>query len=335
MISPDVSVLLPVYNGEATLLAALRSVKRSRGVRWECLIVNDGSNDRTLDVAHQVMLGDARFRLINASHGGIVAALNRGIDHCLGKIIARMDADDCMHPERLFQQKTTLERGKTISAVGSIVKIFPRRNLTPGRRAYECWLNSLTTPEKIAQDRYVECPIAHPTLAIRANLLRDLRYRNCGWPEDYDLVLRLLAAGHRIENITWPPYAWRDHPTRLSRTDRTYSLDAFLRARAHFLAHVYLIGQSGYTLWGFGPTGRALRAALGAHGRWPTDIVEVHPRRIGQRIHGAPVIPVHALERAKHAPLITAVSGKIARTEIRATLRNLGWKESDDFVCAA
>jgi hypothetical protein len=77
------------------------------------------------------------------------------------------------------------------------VRCFPRAALGAGMRAYEAWLASVDSPERVRREAFVECPVAHPTLAIRAELLRAFGYRDRGWPEDYDLLLRLLEAGHR------------------------------------------------------------------------------------------------------------------------------------------
>ena len=330
-----ISVLLPAHNAAGTLTATLRSILRQREVHWECVVVDDGSTDATAELVLAHARADPRIRLISQPHRGIVSALNTGLEHCHGTIIARMDADDCMHPERLQAQRTALDNDKSLSGVGCHVRLFPRRHLTPGRLRYEAWLNSLASADDLLRDRYIECPIAHPTLAARTDVLQELKYRDQAWPEDYDLVLRLLSQGHRLANVARPLLAWRDHPERLSRTHPAYRLDAFMRARAHFLATGFLAEHSTYTLWGYGPTARALRNALGSFAIWPQHIVEVHPRRIGQNIRGAEVIPANALDRAAHAPLVTAVSGLRARTEIRDTLHRYGWVERRDFVCAA
>ena len=92
-------------------------------------------------------------------------------------------------------------------------------------------------------------------------------------------------------------------------------------------------------LWGYGGTGRALRKALAARGSEPSHIVEVHPRRLGEVIHGAPVIrpeELPALQRAE-GPLrvIASVAGAGPRALIRASLDAMGFCEGSDYVCAA
>ena len=88
-------------------------------------------------------------------------------------------------------------------------------------------------------------------------------------------------------------------------------------------------------LWGHGDTGRALRRALAREGRHPSHIVEVHPRRLGTRIHGAPVVPPEELPRLRGRPVVASVAGAGPRSEIRRHLASLGFRELEDFVCAA
>lgn len=333
--SPRVSVLLPAFNAAATLGTALRSLQRQRERRWECIVVDDGSTDDTLAIAANLARRDPRIRVCALPRSGLVGALNTGLEYCIAATVARMDADDCMHPDRLGQQLERLATEPDLSGVGCAVRIFPRRRLSPNRAAYESWLNAIRTAEDIRRELYIECPLAHPTLMLRAEVFKAYRYRDRGWPEDYDLILRLCSDGHRLGNVPRQLLAWRDHPSRLSRTSGTYALSEFVRLRAHFLRKKFLANHDSYVLWGYGPTGRNLRKAIGEYGVWPRTIVEVHPRRLGQKIHGAIVIAPGQLERNHHTPLIAAVSGLGARTEIRAILDRAGWVEGSDFVCAA
>jgi len=333
--APHVSIVLPTFNAQGTLRAALRSIERQSLTNWECLIVDDGSTDATPQIANERTRSDSRFRLITRSHCGLVPALNLGIELSKSGYIARMDADDCMHPQRLQLQLDALQENEGLAGLGGQVRLFPRGQLRPGRLAYETWLNAVTNAADVKRERFIECPLAHPTLMLRSEVFRALMYQDLPWPEDYDLLLRAHAAGYSFGSLPKVVLAWRDHGQRLSRTSDTYSLEAFTQCRAFYLAQDFLSATPRYTLWGHGPTGRRLRTALGCLGHWPDTIVEVHPRRIGQIIHGAPVIAPAALSKAQHAPLIASVSGASARQEIRAHLQHQGWNEGTDFVCAA
>jgi hypothetical protein len=187
----------------------------------------------------------------------------------------------------------------------------------------------------VRAEAFVECPVAHPTLLVRRAVLEVLRYRDAGWPEDYDLVLRLLGAGHELGIVPRRLLAWRHGPGRLSQRSTVYSAGRFTACKAHHLAAGLLAGQSHYWLWGYGGTGRALAKALRAYDRHPAAIVELHPRRIGQRIQGAPVIAPNDLGAPGALPLVVSVAGVGARSLIRAELTKRGFREGSDYVCAA
>ncbi len=332
---PRVSILLPVRNGMQTLPACVRSIHRQRERDWECVIVDDGSTDETAAYAARLVAEDARFRLVPAARRGIVAALRIGLTHCRAPHVARMDADDVMHRDRLAAQLATLDAQPAWSAVGCHVRLFPRGPLSQGRRAYEAWLNSLRSEADVRRDAYVECPVAHPTLTIRREVLTRIAYRETAWAEDYDLLLRLLGAGHRIGIVPRRLLAWRDRADRLSRTDDRYGPARFTACKAAFLAASFLAGSAQYALWGFGSTGRALHRALRTHGKHAAYIVEVHPRRLGNRIHGAAVIPPAALARVPRVPVVVSVAGAHPRALIRRAMAEMGLDECRDFVCAA
>jgi glycosyltransferase involved in cell wall biosynthesis len=348
-----VSVLLPVFNSRATLAQALESIRRQRGVELECVAVDDGSSDGSLACLEQAAASDARIRVFSMPHRGIVEALNHGLAHCRGELVARMDADDIMHRQRLASQVAWLESHPELAGVGCHVRLFPRLSprLSPGlgasegravegRREYERWLNSLADAADVSRDQFIECPLAHPSWLLRRELFQRFAYRDMGWPEDYDLLLRLLSSGHALGVVPRRLLSWRDSPGRLSRCSVLYSDERFTRAKAHFLAGSWLARHSSYVLWGYGSTGGALCRALLEHGKQPRAIIEVHPGRIGQRIQGAPVVTPDALLDARRGPtgdlpIIVSVARAAARNQVRVALHALGLRELRDFICAA
>ncbi len=332
---PRVSILLPVYDAAATLPACLRSIARQTEERFECVIVDDGSRDGSLELARRAARGDGRFQVIAAPHRGLVPALELGLEHCRAPIVARMDADDWMHRRRLEHQLAALYADARLAAVGCHVRLFPRRGLGPGMRAYERWLCSIDSPSRVLREVFVECPVAHPTLAVRTSVLRALRYRDVGWPEDYDLVLRMLEARHAIGVVPRRLLGWRQGGRRLSRTGEAYRPERFTACKAEALARSFLAGREHYVLWGYGGTGRSLCRALASRGKRPCAIVELHPRRIGRRIQGAEVIRPEALGGPPGAPIVVSVAGAEPRSWIRAALERYGYREGLDFVCAA
>ena len=294
--------------------------------------MDDGSTDATRRIAEDAARRDGRFRVVTAG-GGLIAALNEGIRHCRAPFVARMDADDLMHRERLAAQVQALARAPALGGVGCHVRLFPRARLSPRLREYERWLNSLQSADEVERDAFVECPLAHPSLLLRRELLAS-GYLDRGWPEDYDLVLRTLAAGWRLGLVPRRLLSWRDSPQRASRMDRRYAVERFTACKAHFLAASFLKHDT-YVLWGYGNTGRLLRRALARLGKTPSHIVEVKRTRVGQRIHGADVVPPEQVPLRRGRPLGVSVARGGPRAEIRSALTGFGFVEIRDYICAA
>lgn len=334
-VPPKVSILLPFFQAESTLPACLASLRRQTLRDWEAILVDDGSSDGGAAIAAVAAAADGRFRLVGIDHAGLVGALNRGLEHCTAPLVARMDADDVMHRRRLEAQVAALEESPALAAVGCHVRLFPRHGMSQGLRSYERWLNAIDNPEAVRRDAFVECPLVHPTLVFRREVLARFGYRDRGWPEDYDLVLRLLGAGLALGVVPRRLHGWRDSPARLTRTAAAYHLDRITACKAHHLARTFLAGHSRYILWGHGGTGGALRRALVGEGRKPAFVLELHPRRLGNLIDGAPVVHPETLPDLPRRPLVVSVAGEEARAQIRAFLAQRAWVEGRDFVCAA
>ena len=338
--APRVSVLLPVWNAAPFLSPCLESIARQTEPDFECVVIDDGSTDDSLEQARRFAAQDDRFRVFAEPHEGLVPSLQKGAERCRAALIARMDADDWMRRDRLTRQADLLDACPDLEAVGSFVRLFPRAGLRDGRRRYENWLLRMSDPETIYKERFIECPVAHPTLMVRRDRLLDLSYQDRGWPEDYDLILRLLARGPVVGMVPRRLVGWRDHPRRLSRQGEAYAQPAFTACRSWHLSQQILAPKGrdvpgDYILWGHGRTGRALRKALAALGHTAHTIVEVHPRRIGQNIGGAPVIAAEALPSVPRRPILVSVAGESPRQEIREALCALSFEEGTDFFFAA
>jgi glycosyltransferase involved in cell wall biosynthesis len=324
-----VSVLLPVRDEEPFLAECLDSLSAQTLSEFEAVVVDDGSIDASAAIAEEHARRDRRFRVLRQEQAGMVAASERARAEARAPLLARMDADDVALPDRLELQVAAIEE-EGLAAVGGRVEYFPQP--TDGMRAYADWLNSLVTVEAALRDLWVECPLPGPGLTARAELVS---YRDRGWPEDYDLVLRIWAGGGRFRNVDQLVHRWRDHPERLTRTQPAYTLDAFRRCKVHFLRRTLLAGGRDVVVWGAGPTGKAFARELLAAGTRVAAFVEVDPRKLGKRIHGAPVVPA---ERAAGFPgtlALGAVSGDEGRARVRELAAGLGLVEGDDFLAVA
>lgn len=332
---PRVSVLLPCRDAAAYASEAVASLLAQTYADFEILAVDDASTDDTPEILHSWARSDPRVHVLASACTGIVDALNVALAHASGEIIARMDADDVAEPCRLALQVSALDGNPALAACGCRVRYFPRDHVREGAQRYEAWINALVRPEQLWRDRFIECPVAHPALVLRRRALEAVGgYRDPGWPEDYDLVLRLFAAGHALCNVPDVLLHWRERTDRLSRTDPRYGEDAFRRCKVHYLLPL-LRSHDGVVVWGAGPVGKGFARELAAHDVAVRAFVELDPRKIGQRIHGAPVVAPAAINDHRGAFALAAVSGAQARSEIRASLAAAGWREGADFLAVA
>jgi len=334
---PLVSVLLPVRDGAADLAGCIRSLQTQTLRDFEVVAVDDGSVDPTPDLLETWADVDDRVRVISQGREGLVRALERGRAACRGRFLARMDADDVAHRNWLERQLHFMITNPELAGCGCAVEYFPREIVRDGALRYERWINEVTEPEEIERDAFVECPLAHPTFFLRADAVAAVGgYRDCGWPEDYDLFLRLREAGARFGKVPEVLLRWREGPERLSRTADSYSPEAFRRCKSHFLVRER--GQAegaGFLVWGAGPTGKAFARTLAAAGGEVRAFVDLDPNKIGQEIHGAPVIDPDGVDRYRDAYALAAVGQEGARKEIREALRARGWEELKDFRAVA
>lgn len=337
---PAVSVLLPCYNAEKTIDEALHSLARQTLTDFEVLAVDDGSGDATRVKLETWAERDPRFRMISQDHAGVIAAANTGLAACTAPYIARMDADDRAHPERLAQQTSFLDSRPEIAVVSSRVKAFPEADVRAGYRIYIQWLNSLVTDQDIRREMFVESPLANPSIMMRREWFEKMGgYHEYGWPEDYDLWLRMYLAGARFAKIPWVLLEWRDHPERITRTDGRYSVENFLRAKAHYLARGPLRDRDAVIVWGAGMMGRRLGKQLQNNQVPLAAFVDIDPKKIGRTRRGKPIIaPDGLLEywaRFENPALLAAVGARGARALIRTRLLKMGLVEGQDWWAAA
>jgi len=327
---------MPCYNSSATLELALDSLSGQSLQDYELIAVDDGSSDDTYSILQQRANRDNRIRIIRMPHHGIVAALNTGLDNCTAPIIARMDSDDRAHPSRLEKQVTYLNQRPEIGVVGCLVSAFPTDKVRKGFQFYLDWLNALRTDADIRREIFVESPLPHPSVTFRRELVVAQRgYQDHGWAEDYDLWLRLYLQDVRFAKIPEFLLEWREDPNRLTRTDSRYSLQNFLRAKAHYLSIGPLVDRGSVLVWGAGMTGRRLSKLLLQRDVPVRAFIDIDPKKVGRTKHGISIFPPDALKsiwsRSSRPALIVAVGARKARPMIRQYLQKSALNEGQDW----
>ena len=337
--APTVSILFPVHNGAATLPRALASLSRQSYADWELIAVDDGSTDGTATILAATASDEPRLRILTQPHAGIVAALNRGLMETRAPLIARMDADDECLPARLERQVAFLDEHPEIGVCATQVAFGGDASLNRGYALHVEWTNSLLTPEQIALNRFVESPLAHPSVMFRHSLVAEHGgYREHAWPEDYELWLRWLDAGVRFAKVPEPLVVWHDPPQRLSRSHPRYTTEAFYACKCHYLARWverHLAPGRPLYLRGAGKTTRRRFAALAEYGVHLAGYVDVDISKIGHRIAGLPVLAPDSVPPAAECFVLGAVGNRGAREFIRGQLCGQGRLEGRDFLMVA
>lgn len=329
--TPAVSILLPYRDVAETIEEAMASLLSDRTLPVELLAVDDGSADDGPARVARLAAADPRVRPLRAGGVGIVGALSLALAEARAPLVARMDGDDVALRGRLAKQVELLGTNHRLGVVGSLVEPFPAEAVAGGLRRYVAWQNSLVTAEDHARELFVESPLCHPSVLFRREALEEVGgWREVPGPEDYDLFLRLDAAGWRMAKVPEPLLRWRHRPGRATFADPRYSLERHRETKAPFLAaRLRRLGRE-VALWGAGATGRRLARALEPHGVRAV-FIDIDPRKIGRTARGAPIRGAEALERGRHT-VVVAVGAAGARELVRERLASLGFVEGEDFL---
>lgn len=211
---PELTVIMPVYNGSKYLREAIDSILSQSYQNFEFLIIDDGSKDDSLEIVESYKKRDSRIKLIkNIKNMGIVSSLNTGLEQSKGEFIARMDADDISEINRFSIQLDVLkkfnadicgchwkvinENGKTLSA-----------NLVP--------LDNYSFTTYLANGIV---PFAHGSVIIRKKflLLNDLKYLKNKYAEDYFLWSEFYKNNGIFINCDDFLFKYRDYGLSLSK----------------------------------------------------------------------------------------------------------------------
>lgn len=336
---PRVSVVLPAWNAAATVGAAVASVQAQTLDGWELIAVDDGSTDDTAEAVRRAASGDPRVRLVRIDHGGIVAALQAGIATARAPYIARIDADDVMFPERLAVQAALLDARPGVGLVSCRVEFGGDRAAARGYAMHVDWINSLVEPEAMARARFIESPVAHPSVMLRRGLVdRHGGYASGDFPEDYELWLRWMEAGVVFAKVPDVLLRWNDPPARLSRCDPRYREAAFYACKCGYLARwlrAHVAPGRAILLWGAGRVTRRRFAALATHGVTLAGFVDIDARKVGRRLGGVPVLAPEEIPPRESCFVVAGVGVRGARELIRATLEAQRRVEGEDYIVAA
>lgn len=202
--SPQISALMTVYNGENFIEKTIDSILNQTFKDFELIIVNDASTDNTLNIIKK--FNDSRIRIVELNNNlGVGGAIIEGLKYVNGEYIAKVDADDIYHPERFQKQLKFLENNQGIDVVDSYISYFPNSKSVSNTPRYsylkntvEKQINSVFKIEEIKKYLYWFVCITHSSIMFRTNLLKKYTYKQLKIGEDYDLFYRWNKIGIKM-----------------------------------------------------------------------------------------------------------------------------------------
>ena len=198
MTTPDISIIMSVYNGAQYLRGCLDSILFQTEQNYEFIIINDGSTDSTGNILNSC--NDSRLIVVEQENLGLTKSLNRGLQLAKGKYIARIDADDQVEPDRLQKQKHFLCDNRDIVLVGSNALLIDETGETIGKTNLP-----LSHHEIIANLEAFKPVFVHSSIFFRKEEITQIGGYNERFTrsQDSDLYLR-LSQSYKLANLKEP-----------------------------------------------------------------------------------------------------------------------------------
>jgi glycosyltransferase involved in cell wall biosynthesis len=226
--NPEVSIVMPVYNGQQFLQESLDSIFCQTFADFELIVIDDGSSDRTPAIL--AACADTRLRVARLDHAGIVAALNEGLRLARGEWIARIDHDDLMVRNRLERQLIYLRANPELGGAGSYYHIIDATGALRGSKEIP-----LRTPEELREflERGGRLIYPHPTMMFRKSVALSIGGYRSEYlkSEDVDFFLRMVESG-------WPLLIQPEYLIKFRYHSNSESA-ANIRVQFHFLEIIF------------------------------------------------------------------------------------------------
>ncbi len=249
-----------------------------------------------------------------------------------GEYICRMDADDVSLPERLAAQSDFLDNNLQFGVVSGLVEYIGHRKGTIGFQRYVDMVNSIQSYREIFIRRFIESPIVNPSAMWRKEIVEKYGfYREGDFPEDYELWLRWLDSGVKIQKLPFNVLEWHDSDNRLTRTDKRYRDKAFYSIKTRYLAKWLKQNNPLHphvAIWGASRISRIRARELESYGINISYYIDISLKRnLDKKVINYKYIP----EPGK-AFVLTYIRQANAREEIREYLESKGYREGENFL---
>ena len=208
-----ISVIMLTYNREKLVGRAIESILAQTYQDFEFIIVDNGSTDRSGQIAEEYAAGDVRIQVIHRERGNIGSGRNAGLDAAKGEYIAFIDDDDWAEPDFLeFLLGLAEESDADVAICGAADKIFDEKKVMTAEEALI---------ELMWRKKY---NMAFPTKLFKSELMEDLRFPEDGAYDDIALMYKLLAGADRVAYHGLPKYTFYRHPGNNSAWTTDHSL---------------------------------------------------------------------------------------------------------------
>lgn len=230
-VKPKLTVIMPVYNQQSSVLAAVDSILSQTFPDFIFLIVDDASSDRSHEIVQTAAQQDQRIRLvINHHHLGLTKSLNKALRFAGTKYISRMDADDLALPDRFAKQIQFLESHPQIMLLGTAAYLIDDTGKQIGLKRFP------SDHQHLRALILKYCPFIHPTWMFHRSLISEVGEYNDHFPfsQDYEFVLR-IASRFQTANLAEPLLKYRvDSSQAISL--KNLKKQEWLALKARFLA---------------------------------------------------------------------------------------------------
>ena len=213
-----ISVIMSVWNSEKYVRQSIESITNQTVRDFEFVIVDDCSADATPEILREFAKKDKRIKLVrNSENIGLTKSLNKALSIAKGEYVARQDADDYSHPDRLRLQRDFLDAHRDISLVGTSAVIVDEQGLQL------CTRTAVVGSDAIKSVLQKENCFFHGSIMFRKSDVQEIGgYRDfLTYGQDYDLYLRLCEK-KKLDGIVLPLYFWRLSPSGISVKKQAY-----------------------------------------------------------------------------------------------------------------
>ena len=332
-----ISILMPARNSEKFLSLTINSILDQTEKNWELIVVNDGSEDNTLDILQDLADKDTRIKIFNNEEGsGIIPALKTAFKYSRGDFITRMDSDDLMATYKLEKmKKILLDHGKGCVVTGPI-ECFSDDGINDGYKKYENWLNNLIINENCYSEIYKECVIQSSCWMVhREDLIKCEAFDVDIYPEDYDLAFRFYKYGLEVRSFSELLHYWRDHPARVSRNDPRYEDQQFFDLKLKYFFELEYDVSKTLVVWGTGSKGKKLARKLQEKYDISFRWIGNNSKKIGEKIYGVEVEDFQVLKDISDLQVIVTVSGPEDIKDIRKFFREINFIQNEHYYLFA